>query len=59
MSAITDVDFKILDFIQEYFSCRFLDFLMPKLTFLGNGGLIWIISAVILQNIEKWELVLA
>lgn len=55
MSAITDVDFKILDFIQEYFSCRFLDFLMPKLTFLGNGGLIWIISAVIMLFFAKYR----
>lgn len=55
MSAITDIDFKILDFIQEYFSCRFLDFLMPKLTFLGNGGLIWIISAVIMLFFAKYR----
>lgn len=43
---ITEVDFQILDWIQEHFSCGFLDFLMPKITFLGDAGLVWIIIAI-------------
>lgn len=55
MSVITDVDFKILDFIQEHFSCDFLNFLMPKITFLGNGGLIWIVMAIIMLFFKKYR----
>lgn len=43
---ITNIDFQILDFIREHFSCGLMDFLMPKITFLGNAGFIWIIVAV-------------
>lgn len=55
MSTITDIDFKILDFIQKHFSCRFLDFLMPKITFLGNEGLIWILTAVVMLFLAKYR----
>lgn len=55
MSTITDIDFKILNFIQEYFSCSFLNFLMPKITFLGNGGLIWIVTAIIMLFWAKYR----
>lgn len=53
MPTITDIDFKILDFIQEHFSCDFLNFLMPKITFLGNGGMIWITAAIIMIFFKK------
>ena len=55
MSTITDIDFKILNLIQEYFSCSFLNFLMPKITFLGNGGLIWIVTAIIMLFWAKYR----
>ena len=55
MSTITDIDFKILDFIQEHFSCGFLNFLMPKITFLGNGGMIWITAAIIMIFFKKYR----
>lgn len=55
MSIITDIDFKILDFIQEHLSCGFLNFLMPKITFLGNGGLIWIVTAIIMLFWAKYR----
>lgn len=55
MSIITNVDFKILNLIQEQLSCGFLNFLMPKITFLGNGGLIWIIIAVVMMFLEKYR----
>ncbi|WP_295217379.1 phosphatase PAP2 family protein [Ruminococcus sp.] len=55
MSTITDIDFKILNLIQEYFSCSFLNFLMPKITFLGNGGLIWIVMAIIMLFWAKYR----
>ena len=41
------VDFYILGLIQNL-RCGFLDFLMPKITMLGNAGLIWLITALVL-----------
>ncbi len=48
-------EFLILDFIQEHIRCAFLDFLMPVITTLGNGGIIWIIAAVVLLLIPKYR----
>jgi len=36
-------------------TCPFLDFLMPKITVLGNGGLIWIIATLVLLAIPKYR----
>ena len=36
-----NLDWSILHGIQSL-SCPFLDFLMPKITALGNGGAIWL-----------------
>lgn len=55
MSIITDIDFKILDFIHAHLYCGFLNFLMPKITFLGNGGLIWILTALIMIFFRKYR----
>lgn len=41
------LDFKVLNYIQKL-RCGFLDFLMPKITALGNGGAVWILAAVVL-----------
>ena len=38
----------ILDFIAEHLRCGFLDFLMPKITLLGDAGIFWIILALVL-----------
>ena len=46
-------DLPILDWITENLHCSFLDFLMPRLTALGNGGIFWIALAVILLCIPK------
>lgn len=53
MQKITDIDFTILNFIHEHLSCSFLDFLMPKITFLGNSGLIWIFSSTAMLFFKK------
>lgn len=52
---IMNVDFLILDFIKEYLKNPVFDFLMPKITALGNGGIIWIISAIVLLSIPKYR----
>lgn len=43
----------ILDFINEHFSCAFLDKFMPFITRFGDGGIFWIILSVILILIPK------
>ena len=43
----------ILDFIAEHFRCAFLDFLMPKVTLLGDAGIFWIALALILLIPKK------
>ena len=49
------LDFLILDFISENIKNPFLDFLMPKISALGNGGLIWIAVTIILLAIPKYR----
>ncbi len=47
MQWLTKLDFKILHSIQDL-SCSTLDFLMPKITILGNGGILWVLIAIFL-----------
>ncbi len=53
MEFITNLDFLILNFIQNCIKCSFLDFVMPYITKLGNGGLLWILIGGILAVIPK------
>lgn len=48
-------DFLILDFIQQNIKNPFFDFLMPGITALGNGGLVWIIAAIVLLLLPKYR----
>ena len=47
------MDFAILDFIQNYFTNGIMDFIMKFVTRLGDGGLLWIIVAVVLLCFKK------
>lgn len=42
------LDWGILHWIQNNISCPFLDAVVPKLTMLGNAGIIWILAGVLL-----------
>ena len=44
---ITQTDFQILDWIQANLRTEWLDWFMPKVTFLCNGGWFWIALAVL------------
>ena len=46
-------ELEILKSIQNLFGCRFMDFLMPQITKLGNFGAVWIVLGVILLCIKK------
>lgn len=50
---ITQLDFNLLYRIQDGMRCGFLDFLMPKITLLGNSGALWIIITVVLLFPKK------
>lgn len=48
-------DLPILDWIASHLWCPFLDAVMPAVTFLGNGGWLWIAIAVVLLCIPKYR----
>lgn len=51
MEKIRRLDNRILEYIQKRIRCPFLDKVMPKITLLGNGGLIWlVVTAVFLAR---------
>ena len=50
---MNEFEIKILDFIRERFACPFLDAVMPLITSLANGGIIWIIAALLLLIFKK------
>lgn len=46
-------DLPILHWIADNLHCEFLDFLMPILTLLGEGGIFWIATALVMIIIPK------
>lgn len=50
---ITQIDFSILDFIQENIKCDFLDPIMVFLSLIGEGGLVWFAIAVPMLFFKK------
>lgn len=53
LKDLNEFELRILDFIRERLACPFLDALMPIITSLANGGIIWIITAVVLLIFKK------
>ena len=53
--CITRLDFSFLYWVQSTLKCPLLDFFMPKITFLGNAGLIWLLTAGILIVLPKYR----
>lgn len=52
-SISVGIEFGILDFIRSHLSCAALDFIMPLLTKLGDGGILWICCTVMLLLFRK------
>jgi len=50
---IEEMDFAILGWIQANVRCEQLDWLMPKVTLLGELGLLWIAVAVIMLLVRR------
>ena len=53
LKDLNEFELRILDFIRERLACPCLDALMPVITSLANGGIIWIITAVVLLIFKK------
>lgn len=49
------LDWTILHWIQSTLACPALDFLMPKITRLGNAGEIWIVLSGVLLTSKKYR----
>ena len=41
-------EIEILKSIQTFLGCGFMDFIMPKISMLGNGGFLWIVCGLLL-----------
>ena len=52
---IQEIDWGILHWIRDTLQCGVLDFLMPKLTALGNGGAVWVVAAAALTVSKKYR----
>lgn len=50
---IQAADWAVLHWIRENLHCGALDFLMPKLTLLGEGGAVWIVAGLALTASKK------
>ena len=48
-------DLPILKWIAEYLWCPFLDAVMPVVTHLGDGGILWILLAVALLCVPRFR----
>lgn len=55
IQSINNFDFAILDFIRENIACPLLDAVMPVVTALGNGGILFIACAVAMLFLKKWR----
>lgn len=52
IELITEIDFTILNAIQNI-RTEFLDSIVPPITFLGSGGMIWITIAILMIIFKK------
>ena len=52
---IQTADWAVLHWIRENLHCGALDFLMPKLTLLGEGGAVWIVAGLALTASKKYR----
>ena len=55
MEQILQLDNVILNWIAEHLHNPFGDAVMPWITALGNVGILWIVTAVILLFLPKWR----
>lgn len=52
---VQQVDFAILNWIQEHLRCDFLDVLMPKVTLLAENGIVLILLGLVLLCVKRYR----
>ncbi len=55
LEIISTYDWAVLHWIHNTLTCAVLDYLMPKITELGNGGIIWILVGVVLIATKQYR----
>ena len=55
IAYIQNTDWTVLHFIRDTLQCGILDFIMPKITLLGNSGAIWILAAAVMAISKKYR----
>ena len=53
MDFLNQYELPILHAVNDFLKCDVLDFFFSKITVLGNGGIFWIILAVIFFIFKK------
>lgn len=53
MDKLNLLELGILDWIQTHLQCAFLDWFFPLITKLGDSGIFWILTAVVLLLFKK------
>lgn len=53
LETIQNIDFAVIDFIQEHIRCAFLDTVLPIITNFAEAGIGWIALAVLLLFFKK------
>lgn len=48
-------EFEIIEAIHRFTRSDLLDFLVPRISWFGNGGLIWIVLAIVLLATKKYR----
>ena len=49
------MDWTVLHWIRDTLQCGVMDFLMPIITALGNGGAIWLVAAAAMTVSRKYR----
>lgn len=55
MEIVQNFDNTVLEFIRIHMSSGFLDFIMPLITKLGTGGMIWIVVALAFLKSKQYR----
>jgi len=48
-------EFEILKWINSFFQSDFMDFLMTKISWIGNNGAVWIVVALVMLALPKYR----
>ncbi|MCH3973195.1 MAG: phosphatase PAP2 family protein [Oscillospiraceae bacterium] len=55
LNWIQSADWFLLQWVHAHLQCGFLDFIMPKISALGNVGAVWLLAAAVLLFTKKYR----